>query len=138
MPPELDEVRGWLRKADHDRRMAEAGLREDPPITDAAAFHCQQAVEKLLKAYLVWKQHEFEKIHDLRALVLACATHDQAFQTLEPRVAPLTAYAVRFRYPGPSEPTPEQVQAALQVVEQVRGFVLDRLPNDLKTTSNEY
>ena len=37
MPPELAEVREWIRKADRDRRMAELGLAESPAITDAAA-----------------------------------------------------------------------------------------------------
>ncbi|MFQ5806078.1 MAG: HEPN domain-containing protein [Phycisphaerae bacterium] len=53
MPPDVASVRSWLAKADHERRRAEAALAQTPPITDTAAFHCQQAVEKLLKAYLV-------------------------------------------------------------------------------------
>ena len=52
MPPEEAEIQRWLEKAEHDRRAADALLDQDPPITDAAGFHCQQAVEKLLKAYL--------------------------------------------------------------------------------------
>lgn len=72
MPPELAEVREWIRKADRDRRMAELGLAESPAITDAAAFHCQQAVEKLLKAYLIFRQEPFEKVHDLEVLVEQC------------------------------------------------------------------
>ncbi len=54
MSPETAEVKRWLEKADHDRRAAPLALAGEPPITDVAAFHCQQAVEKLLKAYLVW------------------------------------------------------------------------------------
>jgi HEPN domain-containing protein len=54
MPPELGEVRRWMDKARRDWKMAKAGLVQDPPVTDGAAFHCQQAVEKMLKAYLVY------------------------------------------------------------------------------------
>ena len=103
-----------------------------PPITDIAAFHCQQAVEKLLKAYLFWQGVDFEKTHDLRALVLLCADKDPAFTTLEPEAAPLTHYAVRFRYPGPPDPTVDEVRHALAVVNEVRTFVLDRLPPECR------
>jgi len=128
MPPELQEVQRWLQKADHDRIGAEAAMERDPPVTDVAAFHCQQAVEKLLKAYLVWREQEFGKTHDLRVLVLTCAGFDPSFSELLRNVAPLTAYAVRFRYPGLPDPPANEVRRALEVVEHVQQFVLDRLP----------
>lgn len=97
MPPELLEVRRWLEKAEHDRLTAQAALAQSPPITDTAAFHCQQAVEKQLKAYLTWRERDFEKTHDLRALLEFCADDDPAFLEQRDEVEPLTAYAVRFR-----------------------------------------
>lgn len=129
MPPEPNEVREWLRKADHDRRMSEAGLAQRPPITDAAAFHCQQAIEQLLKAYLVSRQSDFEKIHDLEVLVEQCGQSDARFAELRTRVAPLTAYAVRFRYPGAPDPSVQAIETALAVVADVRQFVVERLPS---------
>jgi HEPN domain-containing protein len=137
MPPELAEVRRWMQKAAHDRLTAEAALAQDPPITDTAAFHAQQAVEKLLKAYLTWRQHEFEKTHDLRALVELCADHDAAFLDERDAVEPLTAYAIRFRYPGPADPTAEEVRAALAVVEEVWQFVSGRLPPEVTDEADE-
>lgn len=132
MPPELAEVREWLRKADNDRRMAKAGLLLVPPITEAAAFHCQQAVEKLLKAFLIWREEEFEKTHDLRSLIERCGSHDPAFLDHQDTVEPLTAYAIRFRYPGPEDPSTDEVSAALDVVEQVWDFVLARVPDEAR------
>jgi HEPN domain-containing protein len=129
-PPELLAVRQWLEKALHDLQMAEVGLGHSPPIFDAAAFHCQQAVEKLLEAYLTFAGAEFERIHDVETLANRCASHRPEFTVLVPRVAPLTAYAVRFRYPGPADPTLQQVQAALSVAREVWEFVLARLPAD--------
>jgi len=43
------EVEQWLAHADSDRRTATVCLAADPPLLDAASFHCQQAAEKLLK-----------------------------------------------------------------------------------------
>lgn len=129
MPPETAELRRWLEKAEHDRRSAEGLLGLDPPITDTAAFHCQQAVEKLLKAFLFAHSVPFERTHDRRALVVTCATIDPTFGTLRDRVAELTPYGVRFRYPGPDDPTLERVREALGVVMEVERFVGARLPD---------
>jgi HEPN domain-containing protein len=133
MPPEEHEVVLWLRKAAHDRLAAELAIKSDPAIPDVAAFHCQQAVEKLLKAFLVYRSCQFEKIHDLRALVNLCAELDPGFFVLRDRVAPLTAYAVRFRYPGPVEPTIDQARHAVEIIHEVEAFILDRLPPNLPT-----
>ena len=132
MPPELAEVKEWLRKAEHDRRVAEAALDAKPAITDIAAFHCQQAAEKYIKAYLVHRREPFEKIHDLEVLVGQCVHLDPAWNELRDSVEPLTAYAVRFRYPGPPDPSVEEVLSALMVVGQLRDFVLERLPDQVR------
>lgn len=131
MPPEAAEVRRWLTKADNDVRAAQAALSLTPAITDVAAFHCQQAVEKMLKGYLVWQGREFEKIHDLRALANLCTERDPTFADLREQIAPLTPFAVRFRYPGPADPTVDQVRSALATAEVARAFILARIPADM-------
>ncbi len=131
MPPELAEVRRWLQKAENDRLTAEAALECVPPITDTASFHVQQCLEKMLKAYLVWREHEFEKTHDLRALVELCADYDASFLDHRDAMQPITAYAVRFRYPVATDPTEEEVRDALAVAETVRRFVGERLPPEV-------
>jgi len=128
MPPDLQEVLRWLEKADHDRQSVELLLAQAKPLTEIAAFHCQQAVEKALKAYLVFREHEFEKTHDLRALLNACGTYDSAFLALLDDVEPLTPFAVRFRYPGPGDPTIEQTNRALCTAVRVIEFVNLNLP----------
>ena len=54
----------WILKGQSDLETAEILLREQGP-TDTLCFHCQQAVEKFLKAYVVFSGIRFEKIHDL-------------------------------------------------------------------------
>lgn len=44
------EIRQWLFKARHDLRSAKRLFTDEPPILDTAAYHCQQAAEKALKA----------------------------------------------------------------------------------------
>ena len=45
-------ARQWLLKAEHDVASAERLIAGDPPYLDTAVYHCQQAAEKALKAYL--------------------------------------------------------------------------------------
>lgn len=128
MPPELAEVQAWLLKARNDWSLARKALTPPPGELDLAAFHCQQAVEKVLKAYLVSRSIQFEKIHDLNALLDYCASEDGAFESLRKETAPLTLYAVAYRYPGPCVPKREEVNSALHVVARVWHFVADRVP----------
>jgi len=70
--PKLDEARSWLIKASQDLD-ASAWLLESPQaLYGTVGFHCQQAAEKTLKAYLTWHEQVFEKTHSLVALVGIC------------------------------------------------------------------
>jgi len=55
------DTRGWLRRAAADLRGAEVDLAADPPLAGDAVFHCQQAAEKALKAFLAWHDVPFRK-----------------------------------------------------------------------------
>ena len=59
------EALPWLAKADSDLRTAQAALALDPPETETAGFHCQQAVEKCLKALLVTHDVDPPRVHDV-------------------------------------------------------------------------
>ena len=76
-----------------------------------ALFHAQQAVEKSLKAFLVFYNCTYPLTHGLNVLLDLCAEIDS---TLTPTVGPalwLTQFAVRFRYPGEEEEEPGPAQA---------------------------
>jgi HEPN domain-containing protein len=100
-----------------------------PELPAAALFHCQQAAEKYLKAYLTWNQKVFRKTHDLGELIVACALIDPALESvLEPAEA-LSKYAWKFRYPGaPYEPDAQEAAAGLTLAELVRAAIGSRLP----------
>jgi HEPN domain-containing protein len=53
MNPKFEECAEWLRKAKNDVLSARILLSHSNPVTDTACFHCQQAVEKSLKAFLI-------------------------------------------------------------------------------------
>src|SRR5712692_2125128 len=62
-------VREWLSKANADLLASRHLLKEESKLAFVSAFHAQQAVEKALKALLVWHQIEFPKTHDIRQLL---------------------------------------------------------------------
>jgi HEPN domain-containing protein len=71
-PPEAvkeEFTREWIRKAESDFKTAEHLLQGGPDFAEGTAFHSQQAAEKYLKAFLVWHQIEFQKTHDIEALL---------------------------------------------------------------------
>ena len=64
----------WLDKAAADFAAAEHLSSHDGRFREIIAFHCQQAVEKYLKAFLVRRQIEFPKTHDIAKLLDRVAT----------------------------------------------------------------
>jgi hypothetical protein len=62
MNPGTTEVKEWLQKAKQDLLAAKVLLEHVPPVLEPACFHCQQAVEKILKAFLVWKSIPFDEL----------------------------------------------------------------------------
>jgi HEPN domain-containing protein len=122
-----EEVAAWLERARQDLRAAEVDLDAGPPLLGDAAFHCQQAVEKALKAFLTRSDHPFRATHDIGELALACLEHDPSLEALLRESAPLTEYAWRVRYPGELfEPERREVEDAYRlarrVVEEVVGL----------------
>ena len=115
-----EEVAGWLERARQDLRAAEVDLDAGPPLLGDAAFHCQQAVEKALKAFLTRNDHPFRATHDIGELALACLEHEPSLEALLRESAPLTEYAWRFRYPGEVfEPERREVEDAYRLARRV-------------------
>jgi HEPN domain-containing protein len=117
----------WIQFAMDDTDAAQVCLDRNPPLLGPAAYHCQQASEKLLKGCLVLGCVEFRRTHDLHWLS-ELATG--AYPELAPFVAGMaawTAWGVAHRYPGDeqahSKPTPERVARALETIHALREAV---------------
>lgn len=98
---------------------------------EIAAFHAQQAAEKILKALLVQKQVDFPRTHSIGALLALCeeAGIEGAKDLID--ATSLTRYAVATRYPGEEDPVDraearEAAALATQVVNwgvvHIQGF----------------
>jgi HEPN domain-containing protein len=111
---QLLRVRQWMEKADHDLQNAEhtLTLHDDDCPFDTVCFHAQQCAEKYLKGWLVYRNVDFPRTHDL--VVLARQAEGAGLRgTSLGDVQPLNRYTIEARYPGDWEPIerPEAEQA---------------------------
>lgn len=88
----------WVKKGRDDLRNAKV-LLEEGGTTDAICFHSQQAVEKYLKAFLVFYDLPARKIHSLVALAKDGAKKEPGLLDFMEEYKTLEAYYIESRYP---------------------------------------
>ena len=121
-----DFLEQWIIKAENDLTTAkhELDLPEDQTVTDSVCFHSQQAVEKFLKAYLIFKNEDFGRTHNLEFLLQLCIKHDDSFAQCE--LGNLSEYAVNLRYPDDFYiPNISEANAAYKLALEIRQFIID-------------
>jgi HEPN domain-containing protein len=123
-------VRAWLDVADKDVASARV-LRDAGGLTRAVCFHAQQAVEKYLKALLVVNGTQFGKTHDIADL-LELLPGGHRPEITSDAASRLTQAAVADRYPEASAPSDEEARRLVDVAEQVRAFVRQLVPSDVR------
>jgi len=93
-----DYLKTWLFRANEDIAVIEKLFESDPELyASTICFHAQQAVEKFLKAYLVFHNIDFPKTHDLDYLLLECNKIDA--RNFDIDLGSLTDFGVSIRYP---------------------------------------
>ncbi|NCN05891.1 MAG: HEPN domain-containing protein [Spirochaetales bacterium] len=101
---DLDQiVQEWTILGRQDLDSATYLYTMKPKPLEVIGFLCQQSVKKYLKAYLVKKQREPDKTHDLVFLLQQCQGFDSTFVSLLEVANDLNKYAVQTRYPYPHQ-----------------------------------
>jgi HEPN domain-containing protein len=108
-----EAVKRWLKKADDDRGAVEACLAAAAALRGVAAFHCQQAVEKLLKGFLVLAGKRSCKTNSLEDLGVMALPAFPDIRDLVTAAAGWSGWAFEFRYPS-ERPKPEPDEAELR------------------------
>lgn len=91
----------WLRIAEKD--LGRVGHLLDVQDAEAAGFFLQQAVEKFLKAFLLSKEWQLERIHDLEALLNAALAYDPSLEPFRAVCQKITGFYLLERYPFVTE-----------------------------------
>jgi len=129
------QVKAWMDKAWRDLETARRAVTGQPPFYDVAVYHCQQAAEKAVKAFLVYHSIPFEKTHDIEVLVDLASEVNPSFSQLAEAADALTPYATRFRYPNAIfsiEPQPSEYEEALKYAQTIYDFVIQLLPAEAR------
>jgi HEPN domain-containing protein len=119
------ELRQWLEIADSDLALAEHASKNMWPVPYAIiCFHCQQAVEKYLKWFLVMHDIEPPRIHDLEELLKLCAAIAPQFSVIYEKCSVLSGYAVQGRYPNEIHVEEHDMDKALLYARSIREFIM--------------
>jgi len=94
----MQEHERWLKIVDEDLKSAKGLLKIE--VFSTANYHCQQAAEKVLKAYLVFKNYKTIKTH----------------------------VSTRFRYPTEFDvPGFEDTKNSIRVTQKIINFVRKKI-----------
>ena len=123
----------WLEVAEEDLITAQLLLAHQGP-QGAICFHCQQAAEKFLKAFLQEQGVPPPHVHDLPRLLGLCESHCSNLNSLNSAAQKLDAYYIPLRYPPISvTPTEQEAEEAVALAEQVK----ETIRNVLGLSSSE-
>ena len=113
------DIRGARILFEHD---ADHGL---------VCFHCQQAIEKYLKGYLILKTGVLQEGHSLIKLCKKAIEFNKGFKDLIKDCAFVNAYYIETRYPSedPFNVTEEEVEMCFSIVDNIVKFI-DKLAED--------
>jgi len=106
-------TREWVRKAEHDFRGASKLHADKGGLNDLVCFHCQQCIEKYLKALLEETGLNIPRTHDLLRLLVDLQPTCPILVKLRRAFTILSEYAVDVRYPG-DQSTKRQASSALR------------------------
>lgn len=110
----------WLIHASSDLKLAKLGHSHHDVLYQQICFHAQQAVEKALKAVLLFSKIDFPLTHDIEELI---DIFEKGGVSLPPDfldAGSLTPYAVETRYPGYwGEISESEVDEAIKLAEKV-------------------
>lgn len=128
MPPERfppDSPDEWINRARSN--LIQAKSVQPGVYLEDLCFNAQQAVEKALKALLIYRNVRFPYVHDLAELVHILEDNNERLPDEIKEAVKLTDYAVVVRYPGITEPvTPDEYSEAVAMASKAVRWVEDR------------
>jgi len=121
-------VAEWLKIAHDDYNSAKYLFDNmNPKPLEIICYHCQQAVEKSLKAFLCSKGVEIPKTHDVGLLCQQCAEFDDGFKSFQEACDEMVVYATHTRYPIRIGIEEHNAKRALNQASEVYCFAYDKL-----------
>lgn len=118
----------WLYRAEEDWKCVRAIFSAPEKTWTVATFHCHQAAEKCLKAFLSFKIKDVPRIHDLTTLLAQALRFDPSLISLKADCEYLTDFAIDSRYPELDNEYDEHLAAKTkEAAERICTAVRERL-----------
>jgi HEPN domain-containing protein len=128
----IEILKRWIEKADHDLGTAIITQKHIPKYKDTIAFHCQQAVEKYLKSFILELGLPINRTHDLVFLLEQIDNHEKIEYEWFEKVFELQDFAVEVRYPDQViELSDEDIKTAIKIATQFREMILEKIGLDV-------
>ena len=125
MSDKIDLVKSWFKFADDDILVAQQLMRYEDPVLRSICFHCQQAVEKYIKGFIIYLDGDFSFTHDISRLLNELKVYERDLNLDDLSLDQLTAYAVETRYPDPENAISlEKTKEAILIALEVRSIIL--------------
>lgn len=118
----------WLERSEEDLKAAGL-LAQNGETLNAAAFHCQQCIEKALKGYILFKTKSHLDGHNLTWLCRQAVKYDGRFTEWLDESAALNRYYIETRYPSdiPDEPDKRTVDRIFAMARDMHHFIKGEL-----------
>ncbi len=119
-----DLAKEWISRALSNLERANLGKQTESIYYEDLCFDCQQAVEKSLKALLIFHQIEFPFVHSISKLLEIIEAYGITIPNIVFDSVILSEYAVETRYPGDYEPVDkEEYLTALKIAKFIYDWV---------------
>ncbi len=125
----MSDYKVWIKYALNDLKLAK--VSKDYGIYEYAAYHVQQSIEKMLKAFLIYCNKDVPRTHNLIMLLNLCEKIDKDFSELHKfSLNKISLYAIDAKYPSDIDFSEEEVVKAIEIAEKVKEFVMKKLEKE--------
>ena len=117
----------WLKYANNDLVAVHILSNHYPMQLEIICYHCQQAAEKALKAFLLFSDREPPKTHNLVILADLCKELSNDFDDIITDCEYLNPFGVLPRYPFGFELIEDDALNSIQKCEAIVAFIRARI-----------
>lgn len=118
----------WFLKAQEDESNIISLLKHKDGTPGMVCFLSQQMAEKYLKAFLVYVNKPFKKVHDLIELESSIDEKEKNIRSLHDDLKLLNRYYIETRYPGDyPEFSWQEAEGAYEAAKKIKNFIVDQI-----------
>lgn len=124
----------WLDRAGEDLICAQRLIQDDFTY-NSTAFHCQQTIEKALKAYILFRSNRLVDGHNLTWLLRQAARYNSHYNDWLKVTAKLNRAYIEARYPAdiPLELGYQEIHNCYEVTKEIYGYICNEVDESLES-----